>query len=504
MPQDSNQTRWIIKLPNEVFFDGRYATYEFSYFNLPELYFERGDSYFKKNLGVINTGLSNTLFRFLRDLAKVFTSKGTPIRYFLLFDGCYDQVDYYYEHIQKCQNEGPALDNLFRYLYIYLDATVAKQFADELIRETENKFPHTEFNVYEATPNLVSGQPIQNWPVLNHIELLGIQTGWQYEGGRGHQASCFVVEVCWGIDNPELPDYIASNQTRYAYENGENETLIDGPLTFSDKTHGTQTLGVLVASGEKVTERDKVGIVPDATIAKLISTYMPLILNENPEAAAYKPLTYHEKPEAALLKAICLASPGDIVLIEYEWTSGGLPFEYQEVGRHLIWYATHCLDITVVEPAGNGIPKSIANVDDQLLDFDSGSILVGAAYESAASFMNGRNYSARAMLSKRFCFAPVPVASIVCKDGKDVDYGQTSAAAAVIAGVACQIQSIYKSMIMRYGRQDLCSYLPPYRLRELLCNPDSSALDVRVSDMLTGTMPDLPRIYEQISAMVNN
>jgi hypothetical protein len=128
-----------------------------------------------------------------------------------------------------------------------------------------------------------------------------------------------------------------------------------------------------------------------------------------------------------------------------------VPYEFDNAVFGAIRSAT-ILDIVVVAAAGNG---------DQDLDAwvqahptieagfkDSGAILVGAGQPAGASWRrltvdgggneNGTNYGSRVD-----CFAPGGTTRVVTKAGTvDKPFGGTSAASAIIAGIAAAIQGI--------------------------------------------------------------
>ncbi|MVM40296.1 S8 family serine peptidase [Spirosoma sp. HMF3257] len=88
----------------------------------------------------------------------------------------------------------------------------------------------------------------------------------------------------------------------------------------------------------------------------------------------------------------------------------------------------------------------------------------------------------RCPLSNRFVYAPVPVNVFPSLSGGSTKFEGTSAASAIIAGMACQLQSLY---IDKYR-----TYLKPDALRSLLCNSHATSVFLE-SGSTAGFIPNV-------------
>jgi hypothetical protein len=377
--------------------------------------------------------------------------------------------------------------NFFNALYVYLDPATAailrQKVADANLGVT----------VTESTP-VPFASPAATVPVavpIHYQSLMGIPSVWAKPGGTGTNANAVVAEVGFRTDRstvrkqqPELcvpisivppPPPARDDRRTQAVWN----TMIDqaGTGSTGGESHSDHTLSVLLASHSYHSRReDYKGIIPDIPSLKLVS-FRQIITN---------PPTNHE--EIGVLKAISYAQKGTVLLIELQMDYK--PIEIGPLFFWLIYIATHCFGITVIEPVGN------ANLDIDMLypatpttlpHHDSGAILVGAAEleSESGSYKSIHNYSLTQ--KDRFTFAPVPVPVF---DSLGNSYGGTSAASAVIAGVACQIQSIY---FAKYGR-----YLTPPEMRTKLCNNRLASCNVVKLGTTTilGYIPDVSKIVD--------
>jgi hypothetical protein len=245
----------------------------------------------------------------------------------------------------------------------------------------------------------------------------------------------------------------------------------------SQAGHGTGVLGVVCATDN---EQGCCGIVPHLSIARMASLFG----------------TGGLSCCSVLCRAIKRMSPGAVLLIEVEHSSGSpasaLPLEAlwpEWLVLRKAWRA----GVVVVEAAGNG-GKDFAQVTaPEVVDFtiyDSGAIMVGAATETLPhARVNSSNYGRRvncyawgqgvATLSAQVVQQGYGVAPSYSPDYR-TDFKQTSSAAAIIAGTALSIQGMVSA---KFGRR-----LTPKQMRNLL------------SDNLLGTQPANPQV-DQIGVM---
>ena len=372
--------------------------------------------------------------------------------------------------------------NFFNTFYAWLDDATA-----DLLRK---KLVDMGVSATESTPQSfrVDTTPHSILPVLppTYLTQLAINQVWAMPGGNGQYAKCVLTEYSFRKDRsgqPELalPTTVSTTptddrRTQAQWDRIRNQAT---PALQSTDAHSDHTLSVLTASHTyplyPSSDRFR-GIVPNVTLQQLVSVYQ-LVPNLNIPGRA----PYH--PEIALLKAILWAEQGAILLIEYE-LNDHKPLETDYLTFWLMYLASACFGITVVEPAGNGTLNidTPSLYDSALVSggvcLDSGAILVGAADATNQTLFN---FTIRQ--TNRFVYAPVPVNVFPVFRGNIYEsFDGTSAASAIIAGIACQIQSVY---FARYGR-----YLRPSELRTHLCNSTTSSQVVRPA----GYVPDVAKI----------
>ncbi len=173
----------------------------------------------------------------------------------------------------------------------------------------------------------------------------------------------------------------------------------------------------------------------------------------------------------ALLSAILKTPAYGVILIEFGFPSNQNPAEWLKVNFELIKLATQCLNIIVIEPAGNGgfkLPEYSFLTPTQTSrsklwkpdSTDSGAIMVGGANKNYNQYSNtySPSLSENSNYGNRIdCYG---IGEYVC-----TNYGShngTSAASAIIAGMVVDIQSI------AFGKG---RYLTPHEMRELFRKP---------------------------------
>ncbi len=307
-------------------------------------------------------------------------------------------------------------------------------------------------------------------------EGIDAKYAWKIKGGCGEGKVQFIdIEPGWNLNHEDLK--------------GAGVVLLNSGINKSDWFgHGTAVLGTLLMQDNNF---GGVGITPKAK-----GTLIPQISQSG-----------HNIINDAIMKAIDMLNYGDILLLEAQVTETDFPrkqwpVEIRQMTFDVIELAT-AKGIIVIEPAGNGSfdDRQGNNLDDFIdrnnkrildrtsLDFkDSGAIMVAAASDSAA---HGRrrfsNYGNRID-----CFAwgsnvfttddPLSAANPLFPYNSN--FGGTSSASAIIAGVAIAVQSILESS----GR----SRLSPKEMRDLLSNNGIS------SRSTIGIMPDLKRIIDKV------
>lgn len=223
--------------------------------------------------------------------------------------------------------------------------------------------------------------------------------------------------------------------------------------------HAMKTLGVIYSDerNDNCNEKCPKGLAPESSL-KYISIVKKYDIN-----SLLKPIFNFFIDSTA-------SKRGDIMLFEYDYNStiievykvdgvdGKTPF-------FDLFKIANCLGITVIEPSGNC--SDIVYNSSEIAD--SGAILVGAAYRNSDKYYTipGTGTGTRIDTYNLGNIRSV----ICCKDdvcstcSSDNCYCQTSAAAALTAGLALEIQSLCYN--------NTGTYLMPSEMREIFRNAQS-------------------------------
>jgi len=236
---------------------------------------------------------------------------------------------------------------------------------------------------------------------LNEIEA---SEGHQRGGGKG---ICVVdVEYGWALDHVDLPSHMPAGPLF-----GQNKGFECG----NNNKHGTKVLGVLFMQPNLI---GGTGVVPNA---------IPLLSS----VCVGDPMGRMEDVTSALLFAAQAIPVGHVMLIEIQSRSG-FPLEHFDTWREVLRVICDS-GVVVVEPAGNS-----GHFLDREAEGDSGSIMVGAL--NCAS--TGRNPPSNRG-SRVDCWANghcVGTINSTSPTAYAVNFNGTSAASAIVAGVAAAIQ----------------------------------------------------------------
>jgi len=322
-------------------------------------------------------------------------------------------------------------------------------------------------------PPLVAPQlgPFEQ-PHLNPApEGVDARFAWGLPGGRGQNVDLIDIEQGWVFDHLDL--------------RGRQISLVSG-VDADFRGHGTAVLGIIAAVDNNM---GVIGIAPEIGSLRTVSQWR-----------AKNDLSTVRAIEAA----VDALTPGGVLLLEAQTAlrgvGGGLPPE-AEPGVLTAIQSAVAHGITVVEAAGDGgLDLRVVRqkawghfLDPGSPDFrDSGAILVGAATAgSPHSRIAGSTYGRRIDC---YAWGEQVVTTGDGFQGEEIDdftdtFGGTSAAAAIVAGVAVVVQGIAKT---RLGRP-----LEPAELRDLLRDPANGTPSASPDDFI-GAMPDLQKIIAKI------
>ena len=312
----------------------------------------------------------------------------------------------------------------------------------------------------EGTPN-----PERELQVyLNPASQGGIDAQYAHgqSGGKGEGQRIIDLEQGWNLCHEDLV--------------GRRFELLAGKNLRGSANHGTKVLGVIAAQDNL---RGCLGIVPGIASIGLVSQ----VRSETSIDVT-----------GALMQAVANSRYGDVLLLEVQGqTPDGMytevPIEALEVRFRIIRLAA-ALGVTVVEAAGNA-GKNLDHIRWRRVaifdrsERDSLAVLVAAATPPphlnvlAASCYGSRIDCFALGASVRTCFTN-DAATVT--DRYTSNFGETSAASAIIAGAAAAIQGVAQS---KSGKR-----LPPRELRNLLAN---DKLNTSSADEI-GVMPDLKAI----------
>ncbi len=377
--------------------------------------------------------------------------------------------------------------------YIRVEELPVVYFARDMeIDDSKEALPHlarnplTENAYIEGPPSTPPSVPLP-FSASNlkqkFLQLVGVEFARDFLGGRGEYIRIADIERGWLVDHEQFQGL-----------------HLDCPTRKIDQLwHGTGVVGILAASLA----------APIQGIAALSPWILPVsVWYPNPCDPGK---SYHSTALATLEAALLLRGSSssnrhrDLILIEtqtrdpWERNIFGLPAEVEPAVFDIIQLAVRW-GITVVEAAGNGGHQLDEWTDPwgcqplrRCWRTDSGAILVGACNPSDNSPLKtddgSTNYGDRVD-----CFAS---GSDVITAGNKVDekdrsantndFSGTSAAAAIVAGVAALTQSIAEA----HG----CT-LPPALARHLLRTHGTPSKNPCCDGI--GVMPDLRRILKEL------
>lgn len=343
------------------------------------------------------------------------------------------------------------------------------------VREAMPDFPLLGNNPYEPFQHYLKAAP----------EGIGAIAVLQSVAANSVGVRVIDLERAWILDHQDLPTL--------ALKYGDDATGTDD----LDGDHGAAALGVVGAIDNAI---GVLGAAPKLTRLDVVSHF-----------DAGDGTSMHVAD--AIIAATTHLEPGDILLLEVQRQQGGqlLPTEIDNADLNAIRQAVDS-GVVVIEPAGNGKldldtwqdPTGQHALDRSASDFiDSGAIVVGASRKNVGQDSGGKghkrydtsNYGSRvdvyAWGERIFtCGYGDLAGSEGAADSYTSNFGQTSGAAAIIAGAAALLQSWHKAVT---GEA-----LTPLAMRKALADPMSGTRQIDVqTDGPIGVMPNLQSVVER-------
>lgn len=274
---------------------------------------------------------------------------------------------------------------------------------------------------------------------------MDVRYAWTVPGGKGENVKIIDIELNWNLNHSDL---IVAASDAFILVKGIDR-LPDDVQNQANIDHGTAVLGELVAAD------DGIGVTGIAHRARL-GLVNPLTNGTTPDV------------EAAIRRAAANLEPGDVMLLELSVAGprfdpfggkGLVPVEFEPGVFAAIKEATSS-GIIVVESAGNGfedLDHPAYGGAFNRINRDSGAIIVGAGKPEGGIYGSGpdrtrteeSNFGSRVDLQGWGRFVTTSgYGPLREEQGPNnlytIDFGATSAAAAMVAGAAAVVQSIVK------------------------------------------------------------
>lgn len=326
---------------------------------------------------------------------------------------------------------------------------------------------------------------------------------WNQPGGDGGKdvgvaLQLLDIESNWDVEHPEL-------KPANPHWTGQ------GDRSIRDSQHGTRVLGIIIAADSNPPSHiSSMGITPDVATTLL--------------ASYWKSRTRVDHYNTILF-AIDKLNYGDVLLLETQINSGTLahlPVEYAKHNFDAISLAT-ASGITVIEPAGNNkydlgsLGKPWLKRSNNTAD-DSGAIMVTAAspWQNGGTSTTSPDYIHLPMVTgggerihnfgdRIDCYAwgDNIYTTAVNSDGTYGygNFGGTSGASAIIAGVALSVQGMAeKTLGRRFAPRELRAILSDPAIGTLagaMTAPPNQPVPANWNQHQIGVMPDLKTICVQ-------
>lgn len=294
---------------------------------------------------------------------------------------------------------------------------------------------------------------------------------WEQPGGRGEGVRVVDVEQGWELAHPDIDGLVGPPLV------GVNRSTLDP----AEGSHGTSVLGLVAG---RVNGRGGSGLAGALAEVAVCSHF-------------------DGQADGDVVNAVLVArehlSPGDVLLLEVDRPGDGYLCVETDDAVYAAVRLASAKGIVVVEAAGNGAEDLSAwtgptgrRLSREDRDLDSGAILVGAAHGEVvtdpAGPVEGHRWNAGALSNYGervdcYCWGGSVIAPLAVGYGS---FGGTSAAAAIVAGVAAVVQGMQRAA----GGPPL----GPLDVRALLSHPGGTPQVPVASSFRIGRMPDLALI----------
>jgi serine protease len=346
---------------------------------------------------------------------------------------------------------------------------------------------YAEAVITESVPVVTDGRRTRRAVALTHRDPapdgVDAEAAWAHLGGDGAGVRFIDLEQGWRIGNPTLPPGLAVLPDVLRVNR-------DGIGAYVGN-HGTSVVGIVAGAD---TGAGVIGLARGLDVAAA-SHY---------DRKLDQPLHVAAAIDQAVAELVLGEAAGGVLLIEVERgpESKQLPTETEYADFQAI---TTAVDngVVVVEAAANA-PRDLdawtgANPKRRMLrddpDFDSGAIVVGACVAPQRAGKGHARLSSSNWGERVDCHAWGAQVWSPTATGF-AEFGGTSAASAIIAGVAAVVQGM---VIAAHGP---AAALPPEKLRALLSDPDLGTPQAPPGTAKRiGSMPDLRRLAAAVGAL---
>lgn len=321
----------------------------------------------------------------------------------------------------------------------------------------------------------------------------------------------------WNIPHPEFDEAITRRQVEVLtqYSAGSTESVILRNILVNQTndfgTHGNKTLGILLSKDNSRRGLDCRGIAPDAQVV-LSSAIMAIPANESSIGRASQ--ISKENAFGFVLQYFLSKPPGQIILLEYS-TSTNDPIIIESAFDYIITLASFLGHIVII-PAGNGskhiktLTPTLKRSTGKVLTYWKNEfsqirpaypalyLLVGAS-SLGEERMKVFDFSNWGELIHIYAQGEMVLTTTVSDEGLYDTMGFTSAASAIVAGVAALLQA--------YAISELSRPIWPEEMKAALLsvNDENTFVFKKINgqDVKVGVIPNVEAAMQYIRNLPN-